>query len=186
MHIMHMQHCGFIVLCAFLCASLVLAVPAGSSIAPPPPLEPLSLFAKHQDPRRPWVRFRDAIIERIWGITRKPSSSYPLKDPYHDQFPPSKVLARYGSDVVLRFELRDPGEAAALANAIDVLFLDVWASTDAFVDLRLAQEMVSCWTKGRKCQAELTHPDPIAARAPTTIASISSCLAHRRPLGHDL
>jgi extracellular matrix protein 14 len=131
-------------LCALLCASLVLSVPAGSSILPPPPLEPLSLFAKKQDPRRPWVRFRDAIIEQIWGITKKPTSrSYPWKDPYDDHSPSSKALARYGSDVVLRFELRHSGEAAALANAINVLFLDVWASTETFVDLRLAQEMVS-------------------------------------------
>ncbi|KAN0082313.1 hypothetical protein V8E54_003611 [Elaphomyces granulatus] len=143
MLLQHYPAFSLFLLCALLCASLVLSVPAGSSIVPPPPLEPLSLFAKKQDPRRPWVRFRDAIIEKIWGINKKPSSSsYPWKDPYDDHSPPSKALARYGSDVVLRFELRHSGEAAALANAINVLFLDVWASTETFVDLRLAQEMI--------------------------------------------
>jgi extracellular matrix protein 14 len=52
------------------------------------------------------------------------------------------VRDRYSSDVVLRFHLRHPDDAEALASASRVLVLDVWAITAQYVDIRLAEEMV--------------------------------------------
>jgi extracellular matrix protein 14 len=119
----------------FLVAStfipLISAVPAGSSITPQPPLQPVRLA--HSDPRRPWTRLRDWVIGSIWDIDRTCSK--------HSS-PPSNIYHRYGSDVVLRFHLRQPDEAEALSTASHVLFLDIWAITSEFVDIRLVDEMV--------------------------------------------
>jgi extracellular matrix protein 14 len=127
-----------IIMSTLLFAILVSAVPAGPSVTLPPPLEPVELLSQTQDPRRPWVRLRDSIIEKIWGVPKRPSNT-----PYHNHFPPSKVLTRYNSDVVLRFKLRDSKEVEALTDAINTLSLDVWTSTVKFVDIRLAREIVS-------------------------------------------
>ncbi|KAJ5228858.1 hypothetical protein N7489_009566 [Penicillium chrysogenum] len=127
------RHASFSpILVASTLIPLISAVPAGSSITPPPPLQP-SHFT-HSSPR-PWARLRDWIIGSIWDIDHKHRSS-------KHSSPPSNIHDRYGSDVVLRFHLRQPDEAEALASASQVLFLDIWAITSEFVDIRLADDMI--------------------------------------------
>ncbi|KAJ5084130.1 hypothetical protein NUU61_008709 [Penicillium alfredii] len=116
---------------AFL--SPTFAIPAGSSITPPPPLQPIQLLTQPSDPRRPWTRLRDWIIESVWDVTH--SSPKQIS-------PPSNVYDRYGNDVVLRFHLDHPDEAQALSSASQVLLLDVWAVTSNYVDIRLADAMI--------------------------------------------
>lgn len=109
------------------------AVPAGSSITSPPPLQPIRSHAS--DPRRPWTRIRDWVIESVWDIDHEHRHKHVA--------PPTNIQDRYESDVVLRFQVRSSDEGKALAAASQALVLDVWAITSEYVDIRLAREMVS-------------------------------------------
>ncbi|KAL8870744.1 MAG: hypothetical protein Q9174_003281 [Haloplaca sp. 1 TL-2023] len=78
--------------------------------------------------------------------------------------PPSTLLARYGGDVVLRFSVKTEEEVAALADAVNVLFLDVWESNADWVDIRLSKDVV-----------------------PSLLGLLPSSLQHAHtPLMHDL
>jgi extracellular matrix protein 14 len=137
-----------VVLCAALFAGQVTAVPAGTGITHPhsPPLQPFEAvrFASQTQTqiassRGPFTWLRDSVIERIWGIDKeKQSLNKPGPRP-----PPEKSWSRYGSDIVLRIEVHNAEEVEALAEAVNILFLDVWDSNENYVDIRLAKEVVS-------------------------------------------
>jgi extracellular matrix protein 14 len=59
---------------------------------------------------------------------------------------PSTLLAKYGGDVVLRFNLSTSYEEQALAEAADTLFLDVWEFTSNWADIRLREDDVGLIT----------------------------------------
>ena len=59
-----------------------------------------------------------------------------------EQLLPAHTLARYGGDVLLRFNISTEQEAKSLAEASDTLLLDVWEFAADWVDIRLAQELV--------------------------------------------
>ena len=131
-----------LIYCLFAAAS-----PAGSSNgysypSPIPPLQHDRQF-KPQPASRPWHWIRDSIIKTIWGVPERPSKpSYLDHLSTSDSSAPSKLLARYGGDVVLRFKISTSDEIDALAEASNILFLDVWASTDDWVDIRIAKDVV--------------------------------------------
>jgi extracellular matrix protein 14 len=55
---------------------------------------------------------------------------------------PSRLLAHYNKDVVLRFNLSTPYEEQMLADAADHLLLDVWEFTNNWADIRLSEDVV--------------------------------------------
>ena len=91
-----------------------------------------------------WLsRARDSLIQTIWrvpahtGLTKANGKASTVAGP------PPTLLARYGGDLVLRFDINSIDEAEALAQAINVLFLDVWEFTADWVDIRLSKDVVS-------------------------------------------
>lgn len=94
--------------------------------------------ASHPHSPRPWRRLSDCIIRKIWGLPEKQkslgSAGAATTEPLAD--------TRYGEDVVLRFTIQTSEEAAALAEAVDVLFLDVWEFNEDWADLRIAKDVV--------------------------------------------
>lgn len=100
----------------------------------------------------PWRWIRDTIVRTVWKVPEYHQLPPTLKDPI-SRLPkvPSNVQARYGDQMVLRFELRSADDAAALAEAANTLMLDVWEFNEEWVDIRLAEDVVStivlikCW-----------------------------------------
>ncbi|KAL8695064.1 MAG: hypothetical protein Q9218_000432 [Villophora microphyllina] len=90
------------------------------------------------------TRLRDTLIRSIWTIPcNGPNSAAEAQFVSSGPVtPPSTLLARYGGDVVLRFNLRTPEETAALTEAVNVLFLDVWQFNSDFADIRVSKDVV--------------------------------------------
>lgn len=94
----------------------------------------------HNHTPRPWRRLSDSITQRIWGI---PDNQKSLENYGRDAHAAGEEQdSRYGEDVVLRFKIRTAEEAAALAEAVDILFLDVWEYSEDWADLRVAKDVV--------------------------------------------
>ncbi|KKZ64021.1 hypothetical protein EMCG_01682 [[Emmonsia] crescens] len=124
----------------------ICAVPSfPSSNYPTHPAEPVALFSQPQAqaPLGLWTKLRNSVIERLWGV---PPQQRGHRGGNKHQYPlfsaPASLRARYGDDVVLRFRLQTADEVKALVEASNILFLDVWSSTDEWVDIRLAKDVV--------------------------------------------
>jgi extracellular matrix protein 14 len=95
-------------------------------------------------PQLTWLR--DTAIEKVFGVPPKSTKSQvdrssPLSRPSNSKLP-ATLLAKYGGDVVLRFNISTSEEEAALSEAADTLFLDVWEFADNWADIRLREDDV--------------------------------------------
>lgn len=93
-------------------------------------------------PQLTWLR--DTIIQTVFQLPKPNGHSSRLTAPNRPPSPqlPSTLLAKYGGDVVLRFNLTTAEDEAALAEAADTLFLDVWEFTSGWADIRLREDDV--------------------------------------------
>ncbi|KAF4633467.1 hypothetical protein G7Y89_g4645 [Cudoniella acicularis] len=95
-------------------------------------------------PQLTWLR--DTAIEKVFGLppkaTRKGCDKPGSKSRPSSSQLPATLLAKYGGDVVLRFNLTTPQEEDALSEAADTLFLDVWEFTNNWADIRLREDDV--------------------------------------------
>lgn len=96
-------------------------------------------YPLREQPAGPFRRLRDAIIEKIWSI---PSRSHKPLSGSRPARAPESFRARYGGEVVLRFEIKTQEEAKAISEAADILYLDIWEATNSWVDIRIAKDMV--------------------------------------------
>ena len=132
---MRVHHASLLALPALLSA-LVVAVPSPASYFQQP-LTPASV--QHQ-PR--WKSFSNRLIESLFGIEEAKDERLPRHHTFSDRQPPTHTLARYGGDVVLRFNISTAEEARSLAEAADTLLLDVWEFAHDWVDIRLSKDIV--------------------------------------------
>src|SRR5688572_14649336 len=132
------------VLSAHAVASLLLLHPVyAAGVRPHQPFQsasrhPTAYHGSHD--RRPplfpiLTKIRDSAVELIFG--RHPTKA----DVEAPSFPDIRAL--YNNEIVLRFNVTTFDEEAALAEAAARLFLDIWAFTDEFVDIRLHVDTVS-------------------------------------------
>lgn len=83
------------------------------------------------------TKLRDSAIEFVFG-------RHPTKAAAASQTAvPNRLRAQYANELVLRFNVSTTDEEAALAEAAARLFLDVWAFTGDFVDIRLHADEVA-------------------------------------------
>jgi len=83
-------------------------------------------------------------VEKVFGLPPKPAKAdFDASLSRSSSQLPSTLLAKYGGEVVLRFNLSTPYEERMLAEAADTLFLDVWEFTSNWADIRLREEDVS-------------------------------------------
>ncbi|KAL8759899.1 MAG: hypothetical protein Q9199_000464 [Rusavskia elegans] len=121
----------------------VLAVILSIAAAAYTPSHPsLATFHQQSRTRSVFSRLRDGLIRSVWSIPSCTGEGGASNDVKSESTRPSTLLARYGGDVVLRFTINSPEEAAALTEAVHVLFLDVWEFNADWVDIRLAKDVV--------------------------------------------
>ncbi|KAF1847333.1 uncharacterized protein K460DRAFT_383759 [Cucurbitaria berberidis CBS 394.84] len=134
-----MRQASFSVLSLLLlCPSLLTAAPHDNAR-----FFPHDAASNHNHSPRPWRILSDAVIRRIWGLPeaqKRVGSDGEKNAP--DNAPGDELVARYGDDVVLRFTIRTEDEASALAEAADILFLDVWEFNQDWCDIRIAKDVV--------------------------------------------
>lgn len=82
------------------------------------------------------AKLRDGAVEFLFG-------QHPTKDAGRSATSLESIKARYKDEIVLRFNVTTTDEEEALAEAAARLFLDVWAFTDDFVDIRLHKDEIS-------------------------------------------
>lgn len=118
--------------------SVATAVPSNADPTYRPATQPQPFLSQ-------WRRLSERFIEKIWTQTtchEQNEKRVKKASKVEEQLLPAHTLARYGGDVLLRFNISTANEAKSLAEASDTLLLDVWEFADDWVDIRLAQELV--------------------------------------------
>lgn len=122
--------------------SFLLLGPSFVTTAPHPPQTAAINYNKTP---RPWRRLSDAIIKTIWHHDDETQKSLGTHNgPPHSQSDAmgGQTLAQYGDDMVIRFTVTTPEEARALADASNILFLDIWEFNEDWVDIRIGKDVV--------------------------------------------
>src|ERR1700761_267859 len=104
----------------------LLALPALLSafvVAAPSPASSFhhSLSAPSAQQQSLWKSLSNRVIASVWGVEQNKNGKSPRHGANPSAQPPPHTLARYGGDVVLRFNVSSAEETRALAEAADTL-----------------------------------------------------------------
>jgi extracellular matrix protein 14 len=91
-----------------------------------------------------WRRLSNRILSFFYSPDNTPGVAAAHPDPLGAVGPyrPNPLAARYGQDIVLRFNISTAEEAKAIAEASEDLYLDVWEFNENWVDIRLSKDTV--------------------------------------------
>ncbi|TKA29774.1 hypothetical protein B0A50_03138 [Salinomyces thailandicus] len=134
---MRWSNAALLALPAAILSSLVAAVPSPAY----GDQHPFSASTADSTERSRWRKLSGRVIDTIWSL-RGEDNGRSLRMPKAVAQAPPHTLARYGGDVVLRFNISSHEEAESLAEATDTLLLDVWEFTREWVDVRLSTDIV--------------------------------------------
>ena len=98
----------------------------------------------HHEQQRPsrWGVIKQHFLQSVLGFEKVKQEHITLpKDTLERQLP-AHTVARYGGDLVLRFNISTAEESGSLAEAADTLMLDVWEFSHDWVDIRLSKDSV--------------------------------------------
>lgn len=146
-----------------LLSAVVVAVPSPASLHDSP-------TAQSSPQQSRWKLLTDTLIATIWGVDGGTARTGPQNRAYSNRHAPPHTLARYGGDVVLRFNVSTEAETSSLAEAADTLLLDVWDFSKDWVDIRLAKDIVPS----------------LLALLPSSLQKSHTPLLHERDLAHAI
>lgn len=87
-------------------------------------------------------QLRDRVTRLVWNVRHDENHSAHVKSNMAITGPLVSVPRITLEDVVLRFRIESEAEAAALADAVTILMLDVWEFTAEWVDIRLSERVL--------------------------------------------
>lgn len=120
-------------LCALAALSPTISTVAAAGIHPHPPAHGSNTPQGKADAYVPFLtRLRNSTIGWIFG-SQKPGLAWTDATTVH---------SRYGDETVLRFNVTNPEEEAALSGAALQLLLDVWSFNSEYVDIRIHKDYV--------------------------------------------
>jgi hypothetical protein len=148
-----------------LCTALITALPPIDTCERPPP----------------WRRLTNRILSSIWSTsTHKSEERLGIDLRTGSSRSHSKSLAaRYGEDIVLRFNVSTAEEANALAEASEDLYLDLWEFNDNWVDIRVAKDVVCASTASMVANClylARSHPSLVSCLPHFSMRMLHSCL----------
>lgn len=133
------------------------------------------------DDRRWSTRLRDTVVGKLFGKADRHGRRRE-QHKYLSQM--SKIISQYDGDVVLRFNLSSPEEAKALAEASNILYLDVWSTTRTHADIRMAEALVCIYYSEFRGESSLTCWN---MQVPSVLGLLPDSMQHSHfRLMHDL
>ncbi|PKS11626.1 hypothetical protein jhhlp_001777 [Lomentospora prolificans] len=126
----------------FYLFSFALATEQGSSVGRPGRLAAstsskrfASVARDGRDHTNPFLkRLRDYFVEFVFGTPTSRIDTRPIG---------RNILAAYGNDVVVRFNVTDSREEEAISEAVERLFKDVWSHSPNSIDIRMHRDDVA-------------------------------------------
>lgn len=109
-------------------------------------------------------RLRDYVVELIFG---KPAPATPPRPARRN------IWAAYEDDVVVRFNLTEPREEMAIADAVDRLYKDVWSHGSGYVDIRMHKDDIAPFVS--------LLPASLSSSYVTLIPDLASLVFHSYP-----